>query len=378
MAKVTVPSDQQDEQFKISPDYVRISMAAAIELGLKPGRINRCNCNCINLLQNYPEGCYANCTYCGLARERPGTPEENTFIRVAWPLYPTDLVAEKIAEREANGGVGRVCISQVQDHRAYDDLVDMVRRVKNPAPQVPMSALVSATTLNEERLHVLKDAGVDIIGVGLDAVTEELFEETRGRGAKGPHNWEYHWRIVRAAREIYGAMKVNCHIIVGLGETDKELVDMFYQLKSEQIAGYLFSFNPEPGTVMQDFSRSPIHRMRRIQLVKHLIENQALPREALSFDEGGSIARLDAPETMVEIAVNTGLPFMTNGCPDRAGEVACNRPYGSYRPGEEYRDYPFVPNMDDLVIIRQQMKLEEVWANLNSPTSSYSLPVIAA
>ncbi|MBM4428175.1 MAG: radical SAM protein [Chloroflexi bacterium] len=376
MAKVTVPSDQQAEQYQISPDYVRISMAAAIELGLKPGRINRCNCNCINLLQNYPEGCYANCTYCGLARERPGTPEENTFIRVAWPLYPTDLVAEKIAEREANGGVGRVCISQVQDHRAYDDLVNMIRRVKKPAPQVPMSALVSATTLNEERLHVIKEAGVDIIGVGLDAVTEDLFEETRGRGTKGPHNWEYHWRIVRAAREIYGAMKVNCHIIVGLGETDKELVDMFYQLKEEQIAGYLFSFNPEPGTVMQDLSRSPIHRMRRIQLVKHLIENQGLPREAVSFDDGGNIARLDAPDTVVEVAVNTGLPFMTNGCPDRAGEVACNRPYGSYRPGEEYRDYPFVPNMEDLVIIRQEMRLEEVWANLDSPVVSHSLPVI--
>ncbi|MEW6083038.1 MAG: radical SAM protein [Chloroflexota bacterium] len=378
MAKVTVPSDQQAEQFQISPDYVRISMAAAIELGLKPGRINRCSCHCINLLQNYPEGCYANCSYCGLARERPGTPEENTFIRVAWPLYPTDLVAEKIAEHEEKVGVGRVCISQVQDHRAYDDLVNMIKRVKKPAPQVPMSALVSATTLNEERLHVIKEAGADIIGVGLDAVTEELFEKTRGRGAKGPHNWEYHWHIVRAAREIYGAMKVNCHIIVGLGETDKELVDMFYQLKEEQIAGYLFSFNPEPGTVMQDLSRSPIHRMRRIQLVKYLIENKDLPREALSFDEAGNLTRLDAPDTMVEVAVNTGLPFMTNGCPDRAGEVACNRPYGSYRPGEEYRDYPFVPNMDDLVIIRQQMKLEEVWANLNSLSSSYSLPVITA
>lgn len=378
MAKVTVPSDQQAEQFQISPDYVRISMAAAIELGLKPGRINRCNCHCINLLQNYPEGCYANCSYCGLARERPGTPEENTFIRVAWPLYPTDLVAEKIAEHEEKVGVGRVCISQVQDHRAYDDLVNMIKRVKKPAPQVPMSALVSATTLNEERLHVIKEAGADIIGVGLDAVTEELFEKTRGRGTKGPHNWEYHWHIVRAAREIYGAMKVNCHIIVGLGETDKELVDMFYQLKEEQIAGYLFSFNPEPGTVMQDLSRSPIHRMRRIQLVKYLIENKDLPREALSFDEAGNLTRLDAPDTMVEVAVNTGLPFMTNGCPDRAGEVACNRPYGSYRPGEEYRDYPFVPNMDDLVIIRQQMKLEEVWANLNSLSSSYSLPVITA
>jgi len=112
-------------------------------------------------------------------------------------------------------------------------------------------------------------------------------------------------------------------------------------------------------------ARSPIHRMRRIQLVKHLIENQELSREALSFDQEGNISRLDAPETMVDVAVNTGLPFMTNGCPDRAGEVACNRPYGSYRPGEEYRDYPFQPNANDLIAIRQQMRLEEVWANLN-------------
>lgn len=365
MAKVTIPSELQAEQYQISPDFVRISMAAAIELGLKPGRIHRCNCNCINLLQNYPEGCYANCTYCGLARERPGVPEDNTFIRVAWPLYPTDLVAEKIAEREANGGVGRVCISQVQDHRAYDDLINMIQRVKRLAPQVPMSALVSATTLNEERLHEIRESGVDIIGVGLDAVTEELFDATRGKGTKGPHNWDYHWRIIRAARRIYGPLKVNCHIIVGLGETDLELVDMFFQLKAEQIAGYLFSFNPEPGTLMQDITRAHIHRLRRIQLVKHLIENQGLPREALSFDEQGNLVRVNAPEMLVEVAVNTGLPFMTNGCPDRAGEVACNRPYGSYRPGEEYRDYPFQPNANDLIVIRQQMRLEDVWSNLN-------------
>jgi lipoyl synthase len=350
MAKVTVPSSLQAEEFQISPDYVRISMAAAIELGLKPGMIHRCSCDCINLLQNYPEGCYANCTYCGLARERPGLPEDNTFIRVAWPLYLTDLVAEKIAEKEANGGVGRVCIAQVQDHRAYEDLVNMIGRVHRPAPEVPISALVSATTLNEERLHVIKDAGADIIGVGLDGASEDVFYHTRGKGTKGPHDWDYHWHIIHAARRM--------------GETDRELVDLFYQLREEQIAGYLFSFNPEPGTVMQDVARAPIHRLRRIQLVKYLIENYDLPQDTLEFDDLGNITRLDAPGMMVEVAVNTGLPFMTNGCPDRSGEMACNRPYGSYRPGEEYRDYPFLPNENDLIIIREQMRLEEVWATL--------------
>lgn len=365
MAKVTIPSQLQAEYYQISPEYVRISMAAAIELGLKPGRINRCRCNCINLLQNYPEGCYANCTYCGLARERPGLPEDNSFIRVAWPLYPTDLVAEKIAEKEAREGVGRVCIAQVQDHRAYDDLVDMSRRVKRVAPDVPLSALVSATTLNEERLWAVKEAGADIIGVGLDGASEETFHETRGRGARGPHDWDYHWFIVRAARRIFGPMKVNCHIIVGLGESDRDLVNLFFQLKSEQIAGYLFSFNPEPGTEMQDVLRAPLHRWRRIQLVKHLIENDDLSREEVEFDEHGALVRLNAPDVTVDVAVNTGLPFMTNGCPDRAGEMACNRPYGSYRPGEEYRDYPFLPDAQDLITIRQQLRLEEVWSNLS-------------
>lgn len=356
MAKIMLSSKEQAEQFQISPEYVRISMAAAIELGLKPGRIFReAHCGCINLLQNYPEGCWANCSYCGLARERPGEPEDNTFIRVAWPLFPTDLVAGKIAEREDR--VGRVCVSQVQDHRAYDDLIDMIRRVRRLS-RVPISALVSATTLDEERLERIQEAGVDIVGVGLDAASEEVFVRTRGRGARSPHDWDHHWRIVRAARRLFGPLKVNCHVIVGLGETDRELIDLFYQLKSEQIAGYLFSFNPEPGTAMQTAPRAPLRRWRQIQLAKYLIENRELPREAIEFDSAGGLARLHAPD-LAEAATAAGLPFMTNGCPDKNGNMTCNRPYGSYRPGEAFRDYPFLPDAGDLIQIRDQLAAHE-------------------
>jgi biotin synthase len=358
------------EEQKISPDYVRISMAAAIELGLKPGKMHRgCGCGCINLLQNYPEGCYANCSYCGLARERPGAAEQKTFIRVAWPLFATDLVAEKIAEKEAadpNGGVGRVCVAQVQDARAYEDLVEITRRVHGAAPAVPISALVSAPTLSEERLLAIRAAGADIIGIGLDAASREVFHDTRGRGVRGPHDWDQHWEIARSARRIYGAWKVNFHVVVGLGETDAELVELFHQLRSEEICAYLFSFNPEPGTVMQDVPRAPIERMRRIQLVKHLIEEQDLPREAIGFDPAGGIARLDDPRGTASVATDSGRPFTTDGCPNRAGEVACNRPYGSYRPGEEFRDYPFQPDGADVATIRAEMKLEEVCSGVRS------------
>ncbi len=362
MAKVTVPASQQAELYQISPEYVRISMAAAIELGLKPGRIYRSTCDCINLLQNYPEGCYANCTYCGLARERPGMPEDNTFIRVAWPLYPTDLVAEKIAELEAKREVGRVCVSQVQDHRANDDLMDIIQRVHSRAPQVPIAALVSATLMDEQKLREIRAAGVDIIGIGLDGATEEIFDQARGKQTRGPHKWDYHWQMIRLARDLFGSLNVNCHVIVGLGESDRDLFELFFQLHDEQIAAYLFSFNPEPGTVTQDQPRQPIARHRRVQLVKYLIENGQIAPNAISYDEAGNLLHLDAPEAAVEAAIRAGIPFMTDGCPNRHGVMACNRPYGSYRPGEEYRDYPFQPDADDLAIIRQQMRLEEVWS----------------
>ena len=244
---LTRPAATRQEQ--ISPDHVRISTAAAMELGLKPGRIQRTHCGCINLLQNYPQGCFANCSYCGLARERPGAAEDNSFIRVDWPLYPMQLVAEKIGQLEADREVGRVCVAQVQDHRANDDLLAMTGMVRRHAPDVPISALVMATLLDKDMLADIMEAGADIIGIGMDAATEELCIKHRGSGVKGPHDWQQHWEIARLAREMYGPHKVNLHIVVGLGETDAELVDMFYLCHAEQIACYLFSFNAEPGTV---------------------------------------------------------------------------------------------------------------------------------
>lgn len=53
---------------------------------------------------------------------------------------------------------------------------------------------------------------------------------------------------------------------------------------------------------------------------------------------------------------------MTNGCPDRHGELACNRPFGSYRPGEEFRDYPFKPTPADLALVRQELQLDGLLA----------------
>jgi len=361
MPKVNVPQKMQAEVFQISPDYARISMAAAIQLGLKPGKFLRnSDCGCINLLQNYPEGCYANCAYCGLARERPGSPEDNTFIRVGWPLYSMDVLTEQLKILENKKEVGRVCISQVQDSRANDDLISMVKQIHESVPNVPIAGLVNATTLSDEMMYQLKELGVDILGFGLDAANKEIFDKTRGKAAKGPHDWEQHWQIIRKAREIFGEYKVNCHIIVGLGENDYDLVNIFFRLKAESIFAFLFSFNAEPNSEMQNVERQPIKRHRRIQLVKYLIENNLISLGQIRFDDNDCVQSLDIDENLLDEVINRGTPFMTNGCPDRHDVMTCNRPFGSYRPGEEFRDYPFLPDENDLVKIKEQLDLQNL------------------
>ncbi|MFQ5707748.1 MAG: radical SAM protein [bacterium] len=341
-----------------SPDYVRLSGASAIALRLRSGRFTRAfEFGGINLLLNYEEGCYSDCSYCGLARTRPGKYEEKSFIRVEWPLLETDLVVDRMARYEEK--LTRLCISMVTHGHAYEDTVDIIQRTVSKV-HTPLSILVAPPTLNRDRLKVFKELGVDMIGVGLDAVTEEVFYHRRTNVPNGGLRWENYWDIVNAARDIFGPWKVNCHTLVGLGESDRDLIDMFYFLKAREIFAYLFCFNPEPDSRMAAWPKSNVTRWRRIQLIKYLIEAYDLERHRIVFDESGGIVKLRLPAAKVSEVVNTGTAFMTDGCPGENGEPGCTRPYGSYRPSEPYRDYPFSPNQSDLKQIRAQLRLTEL------------------
>ena len=347
---------------KISPDFVRISAASAMALRLQSGRFSRdFDFGGINILLNYENGCLSDCGYCGLERTRPGAYEEKSFIRVEWPLVDTDQLIDRMAEHENK--LTRLCISMVTHGSAYRDTVDITKRLRAKV-NTPLSILVAPPTLNKDKLQYFKDLGVDMIGVGLDAVTESTFRKHRTDVPNGSLRWDNYWNIINESRRIFGPWKVNIHTVVGLGETDKDLVDMFYYLKDHQILPYLFSFNPEPDSRMGDVPKASITRWRRIQLVKHLIEKYDLSPESIQYDENNNIHKLDARSNTIASALHSldaGIPFMTNGCPSEGGEEAgCSRPYGSYRPSESFRDFPFQPEMNDLALIRQELALEEI------------------
>ncbi|MBK6930960.1 MAG: radical SAM protein [Saprospirales bacterium] len=330
-------------------------------LRLQSGRFSRdFDFGGINLLLNYDDGCLSDCAYCGLARTRPGDYEDKSFIRVDWPLFDTDAVVDRMARYESK--MTRLCISMVTHGSAYEDTVDITKRITAKV-KTPLSILVAPPTLNRERLQVFKNLGVDMIGVGLDAVSEQVFFNRRTDVPNGGLKWKNYWDVINHSRDIFGPWKVNIHTVVGLGETDRDLVDMFYHLKDRQILAYLFCFNPEPDSRMADYQKSPIRRWRRIQLVKYLIGETELQPETIHFDDEGNLVKLNVPVATIEGFLRSaegGIPFMTDGCPGENGEPGCTRPYGSYRPAEQYRDFPFVPETADMLAIRQELHLEEI------------------
>ncbi|UTI66884.1 radical SAM protein [Paraconexibacter antarcticus] len=350
MADAT-PAVRQD-----SPDWVRISYASAIALRFRSGRFSReFKFGGINLLLSYDSGCLSDCGYCGLARNRPGEYDDKSFIRVEWPLVRTDEFIDRLVRYEDR--LTRLCISMVTHGRAYPDTLELTERITSKV-RAPLSLLVAPPTLNEERLRSLKAAGADMIGIGMDAVTEDLFASLRTNVPQGGLKWDQYWETVAFARDIYGPWHVNCHTLVGLGENDAQLMDIFGRLLNREVFSYLFCFNPEPDSRLGDRPKTPIERWRRIQLAKFLLEERGLDPAAFRFDDDGMLSRIRAPRALIDEVVADGYAFMTNGCPSSGGEPGCTRPMGSWRPTESPRDYPWRPTAEDQAAVREQLDLE--------------------
>jgi len=165
--------------------------------------------------------------------------------------------------------------------------------------------------------------------------------------------------VIDLSREIFGPWKVNCHVVVGLGDTDREYLEFVDRVTRREILAYLFCFYPEPDSAMAGARRPSLFRWRRIQLLKHLLEKGRITLDDVEYNAGGSIVRVRIASETIDEAIEEGIAFMTNGCPDEKTDlVSCTRPFGSYRPSEPFRDYPFPPTADDKTDIRRQLRLD--------------------
>ena len=344
--------EKQTERHE-SPEYMRMSLAAAMTLGFKPGIFYRgAKLHCINLLLNYHSGCAAKCAYCGLSNKRKGKYDEKSFIRVTWPNYKLDHIIERIAKRESR--VKRICISMITNTRCIADTAAVCSKLRGSF-DIPVSLLISPTILSRENLVAFKAAGADKIGVAIDLATPALFDRYRGQGVGGPHSWDRYMECLTDAIDIFGHRNAGSHFVAGMGETEKQMVDMIQTVQDMGGWTHLFSFFPEAGSQMKDHPMPAMDHYRRIQLARYLIDENISHARQFTYDDQARIVDFGIQAPRLEAVIDSGRPFRTSGCEGYDGEVACNRPFANSRPGPDIRNFPFAPNGEDIERIRHQM-----------------------
>lgn len=338
-----------------SPEYLRLSLAAAMTLGLRQGLFYRgAKLHCINLLLTYCSGCAARCAYCGLSGLRPGEYRDKSFIRVDWPACELDDIIERISTRREK--VKRICISQITNTRSIKDTTAICEKLRRSF-DVPVSLLISPTIVTREDLTDFKAAGADKIGVAIDLATPPLFDKYRGKGVGGPHRYDRYLECLAEAIAIFGRKNAGSHFVVGMGETEKEMAEAIQSVQDMGGWTHLFSFFPEADSQMSDHPLPDMDHYRRIQLARYMIDQGMVRCEAFAYDEKDRITGFGLGAAEVDAIINTGEPFRTSGCAGYDGDVACNRPFANSRPGPDIRNFPFKPEASDIARIRMQMGL---------------------
>jgi biotin synthase-related radical SAM superfamily protein len=328
------------------PRQVRVSVGSAIVLGLLEGRLDAEPTTAY--MMTYKTGkCTANCGFCPQAKTSLSKAE--LLSRITWPIFPTKSVLTGIENAVNDKRIRRVCIQALNYPSVFSHVVALVKAIKQHA-KIPIS--VSCQPLNSKNMHRLAEAGANRIGIALDAATEKLFTQVKGSSAGGPYTWENQFKHLREAVEVFGKGNVSTHLIIGLGETEKEAVSIIQQCVNMSVLPALFAFTPIRGTALENNPQPRIEAYRRIQLARYLILNGTARYENMHFDVDGQIADFNVKKETLRRIVETGEPFLTSGCP------SCNRPFYNEKPSGPIYNYPRNLRPEEIATIRQQLCLE--------------------
>jgi biotin synthase len=325
------------------PDHIRVSLGTAIVLGLLDGDLDAEPTTAY--LMTYRLGkCNANCAFCPQARNS----KSNTGMlsRVSWPSLPTPNVLAALSEKAKEGKIERICIQALNYPDVFSHIEAIVKEIKKHSV---IAVSVSCQPLNIHNIECLKESSVDRVGIALDAATEALFIEVKGSGVGSSYTWDNQFKHLKEAVGVFGKGNVSTHIIFGLGETEKEAVDIIQRCVDLGVLPALFAFTPVRGTSLEAKSPPKIEDYRRVQLARYLIVHGKARGEDIQFDSEGRICSFGVANELLEQIIAGGFPFRTSGCPD------CNRPFYNEKPSGPIYNYPKHPSQQEIKEVKKQL-----------------------
>jgi biotin synthase len=280
--------------------------------------------------------CLMNCAFCAQARESQASALH--LSRVTWPEFELADVLERLANAAMQGAIRRGCLQVTVTAGAFEQALATVRAVKLVSG-VPFDVAILPRDI--EQVRQLLDAGTDHIGFGLDAASEQVFRQVKGG------SWS---RALSLIEETAGAFpgRGAVHLIVGLGETELEMVERIQWAHDRGMTVGLFAFTPVRGTHLADRPPPDLAAYRRMQAACWLIVHGWVRAEEMTFGEGDRLERLATPVPIIAEA------FLTSGCPD------CNRPFYNEQPSGPLYNYPrpLTPGEAAQAILDMDMEVE--------------------
>jgi len=329
------------------PEQVRVSLGSSMVLGLLDGKLDAAPTTAY--LMTYRKGkCVANCSFCPQARG--SNSRADMLSRVSWPVFPIELVLDGLEKGLQCNLIKRVCIQALNYPEAFTDLPALVHAVRKHVG-VPVS--VSCQPSDGEDIRRLAKAGAERIGIPLDGATKEVFDEVKGFSVGGPYSWERQLKLLKEAVGVFGEGKVSTHLIVGLGETEREMVSIIQQCFDMSVLPALFAFTPISGTTLEHAAQPTVQKYRRMQVARYLIVHEVAGFEDMRFDQNGSLSGFGVGKEVLSRIIRSGEPFLTSGCPN------CNRPYYNEKPSGPIYNYPRELTDKELSEVQMQLGLEE-------------------
>ncbi|MHA2424020.1 MAG: radical SAM protein [Candidatus Thorarchaeota archaeon] len=305
-------------------EFVRISLGTAMVLGLAEG-IPPEHFTTAFIMTYNEEGCDANCAFCPQAASSQSDPK--LLSRIGWPKNTLESVVENLAITKS---ISRICIQTLNYENVVSEVLTIIGEIRK-VTKVPVSICIHPIEI--ESMKALKEAGINNIGIAIDACTPSLFDNIKGKERDGHYTWQGHVEAIKVAQQVFGIGNVTTHLIVGLGETERQVVNFLLEMKKLKVRVGLFAFTSIKGTSLEKTPQPELGIYRRIQILRELLMKDKITPEQIKFDLVGRI-KFGIDQALLRESLSSGTAFRVTGCP------GCNRPFYNERPRGPMYNYP--------------------------------------
>ena len=232
--------------------------------------------------------CQNSCTFCSQGKFAKSS--DSLLSRVTWPKYEIKTVLEKLKEKQ-NDKIKKICFQVVSYPGYFKDFLQILDLFREEL-SIPIGASINVSSMDD--IDELFGHNLVNLGIAIDASSDSIYKKVKNN--KKSFNTTLQL-IIKAANNY--PSKVTAHIIAGLGETDRDLLNLFSILLANDANIALFAFTPVKGTELENYPRISIERYRYIQFVL-----EYLKKKYLLTDKKGNCLEIDKNDLHLETDVN--------------------------------------------------------------------------